>query len=43
MLEDTLKDAIGEFGEKHCNKKDNPAYFIHMTAMSDFPDDYDPG
>src|SRR6266498_4344472 len=43
MIAATLKDAMGEFGEKHCDKKDNPAYYTHMTAMSDLPDDYDPG
>ncbi len=43
MIAATLKDAMGEFGEKHRDKKDNPAYYTHMTAMSNLPDDYDPG
>ena len=34
--------TVGDFDAEHCDKKDNLAYFIHMTAMSDLPDDYDP-
>jgi len=33
---------MGEFGEKHHNKKDNLAYITHITAISDLPDDFNP-
>ena len=43
MIGATLKDSMGDFGAEHRDKKDNPAYVTHMIAVSDLPDDYDPG
>jgi len=34
---------MGDFGGEHSDIGDNAAYYTHMTAVSDLPDDYDPG
>ena len=41
--EETLARSIGPFGDAHRDKKDSPAHYTHMTAMSDLPNGYDPG